>query len=193
MRVRCIANQGTQLPASYLDPAGGFDHRTAFSLTIGHAYTVYALTIRRCGVWFYTVDESGVNYPIWQPAPLFEVTDGRPSRYWVFGFHDRGLRDGDAVFAVRDWAEAPGEFYDRLSDGEPAAREVFGKYRDLMDLEASNPTLRDTAEEVANGWLYCPRCHEAWRHTLAASNVRCPNCGTILRNPRLASDLTSPP
>ncbi len=107
------------------------------------------------------------------------------SRYWIFGLHDLGLRSGDVVFAFRDWAVEPIEFYDRLSDGESDAVAAFDKYRELMDLEFSTESVLDYADLLGDGWLLCPSCREAWQTSAVGELVRCPQCSVVLRNPRL--------
>ena len=135
MRVRCTSNRGVDLPDLYLDPAGGYAATTTFELERSKEYVVYALTIRRGGIWYYILDETGTPYPIWNPAPLFEVVDARMSRYWTFGFTEDGLRAGSAIFAFGEWARDPADYYDRLTDGEERAEATFAQFRELLDLE----------------------------------------------------------
>lgn len=187
MRVRCETNRGVDLPVDYLDIAGGFTRETIFPLRPGAEYIVYALTVRRGGIWYYLIDERGVNYPVWSPAPLFTVTDSRISRYWLFGFRDLGSRNGDAVFAFSEWATNPMDYYDRLSDGDMEAVLIFRKYRGLMDLEFEDEAVQDTASVVGDGWLMCPSCRAAWQSSVAGSLISCPNCSARLRNPSLSS------
>src|SRR6266496_282295 len=123
MRVECTAASGAALPDTYIDPAGGYTKHTLFPLSVGTRYIVYAITLRRGGVWYYLLDDRQLEYPVWYPAPLLRVVDSRLSRYWVFGFHQAGMRDGDAVFAFPEWADDPFGFYDALSDGELKARQ----------------------------------------------------------------------
>jgi hypothetical protein len=185
MIVRCSSSKGTGLPELYLDSAGGYRADTIFPLRVGKEYVVYALTLRRGGVWYYLLDESGVGHPVWFPAPLFEVLDPRLSQYWVFGFHDAGLRAGDAVFAFVEWANDPLNFYDTLSDGEAGSRSVFQRYRELMEVDFDNETGRPIAENVGDGWMMCPNCREAWQTSVGGPLLKCPNCATVLKNPRL--------
>jgi hypothetical protein len=187
MKVRCVANSGDRLPDLYLDPAGGYTNTTRFELTKNKVYVVYAITLRRGGVWYYVLDESGVGYPVWIPAPLFEITDARISQYWTFGFADAGLRDGSALFAFAEWARDPADFYDRLTDGESSAVDVFGKYRELMELEFQESPGASVAEDMGDGWMLCPNCRTSWRSPARGESLRCPHCKAILRNPALAT------
>lgn len=160
---------------------------TIFPLQVGKDYVIYALTLRRGGVWYYLLDESGVGYPVWFPAPLFEVSDSRLSKYWVFGFHEAGLRAGDAVFAFAEWANDPLNFYDGLSDGRAEIRSVFQRYRELMDVEFDNETAGPIAEDLGDGWMMCPNCREAWQTSVNGPLLKCPHCATVLKNPRLSA------
>ena len=185
MKVRCSSNRGADLPESYLDSAAGFGNTAIFPIRPGRDYVVYALTLRRGRFWYYILDETGAKYPVWHPAALFDVVDGRPSRYWLFGFHDKGLRDGDALFAFADWARHPFEYYDRLTDGEVIARQTFERFRDLMSLEFDDPNIDLFADDLGHGWLMCPNCREAWHAPLRGALIRCPSCSEELRNPSL--------
>ena len=187
MKVRCVSKSGAELLESYLDPEGGFDRATIFPLELGKEYLVYAVTLRRGGVWYYLLDERGIEYPVWSPAPLFEVSDPRLSQYWIFGFHGGGVRSGDAVFAFVEWASDPLGYYDKLSDGEVNARSVFRRYRELMELEFDMQVDRPAAEELGDGWMMCPQCREAWQTSVSGPLLKCPNCSAILKNPRLSA------
>jgi hypothetical protein len=134
MRVRCVSNTGAGLPSSFLDERGGYRRNTKYEISLHRVYTVYALTLRRGHVWYYICDDRELGYPVWHPAPLFEVVDPTLSRYWIFA-HGSPERDGDVVFAFREWADDPGGYYDRLSDREPEATGTFRRYRQLMDAE----------------------------------------------------------
>lgn len=135
MKVRAVTNRALDLPPEFLDEAAGYGKAKVFHVTEGKQYTVYALTTRRGLVWYYICDDRGLNYPVWHPAALFQIEDGRPSRYWRFT-HGAHKRDGDVVFAFPEWAADPGAFYDRLSDGERIAVDLFRTYRTVMDREA---------------------------------------------------------
>lgn len=185
MRVECIAASGAALPEVYVDPVGGYTRQAIFPLSAGGGYVVYAITLRRGGVWYYLVDDRELGYPVWYPAPLFRLVDGRLSRYWVFGFHEVGARDGDAVFAFPEWASDPFGFYNALSDGEAKARETFRRYRDLMELELTENAAETAARDIGDGWLQCAKCNDAWQTTAIGERVRCPHCGLIQQNPRL--------
>lgn len=149
-------------------------------------YTVYALALRRGNVWYYIGDDLQLGIPVWYPAPLCEVVDGRLSRLWHWGAAGGGERDGDAVFAMRAWADNPRDFYDRLSDGDSETLARFLQAKEFMDAEVVHEGVTLTAEDLGDGWILCPNCHEAWRSTAIGEVVRCPACGLSLVNPRLS-------
>lgn len=186
MRVECVAASGAALPETYIDADGGYTRQTLFPLSVGVRYAVYAITLRRGGVWYYLLDDRQLEYPVWYPAPLLRVVDGRLSRYWVFGFHQGGARDGDAVFAFPAWADDPRGYYDALSDGDGKARETFRQYRELMEVELTEAGTDATARDLGDGWLQCARCDNAWKTTAVGERVRCPYCGAIQQSPRLS-------
>lgn len=185
MRVRCLSNSARSLPESYLDPDMGYTRDRVYSLRPGSEYTVYALTIKRGQVWYYLMDERELKYPVWHPALLFDPTDGRVSRHWVFALHEKGVRDGDIVFAFPEWARNPLDYYDRLSDGESEAQAVFDRYRALMDLEFATGSSRPRAEALGDGWMMCPECRETWQVIAAGELLRCPGCSRTLTNPTI--------
>jgi hypothetical protein len=131
MRIRCIANTGTFLPKSYIDPAQGYKKETEFPLTIGKDYTVYALKEWQGTVWYYICDDNYMYYPMQNPAPLFEVVDSRVSQYWRFKLYPNGL----LKIAFEQWFSDI-YFYDKLTDQKEEEVLVFEKVKELMDAEA---------------------------------------------------------
>ncbi|TAE95195.1 MAG: hypothetical protein EAZ79_19885 [Oscillatoriales cyanobacterium] len=119
MKIRCIANKGADLPDNYLNPPLDITKETEFKLIVGKEYTVY---------------ERYTYYPIENPAPLFEIIDGRYSRYWHVQLATNGLLE----IAFEHWFSIP-YFYDKLTDGEAEAVLIFDKIKELMDSEAAIP------------------------------------------------------
>jgi hypothetical protein len=136
MRVKCLSNLGTDLPETCRDPQSGFREDTKFAVELNKEYQVYGFTLFLGHIWYYLCDEHFTYYPRWNPAPLFEVTDGRLSKYWVFGY-DRGVSKPRVIVAFPEWANDP-YYYDKLSDGQKAAVEVFRNYKRLLDTEFSD-------------------------------------------------------
>lgn len=99
MKVVCVSNSGKSLPRNYLDARRGYNYAAEFQITVGKEYVVYALALRNnAQVWYYISDDDGLYYPFHYPAPMFQVVDGRPSKYWRFAFTPEHL-DHIALFA----------------------------------------------------------------------------------------------
>jgi hypothetical protein len=150
VRIRCISNRGADIPDDGREPRAGISSDTLFPLTVGKEYVVYGWTVWRAYPWYYIADDNHSYYPVWHPAPLFEVVDGRLSRYWVYSYHRAVSRyDRDApVVAFREWAEDP-YFYDRLTDGDAEAIATFRRYQELTDREAEGGDLAARTEPDA--------------------------------------------
>ncbi len=43
--------------------------------------------------------------------------------------------------------------------------------------------IKQLAEDIGKGWLYCPICHEAWESRSKYAMVECPQCKNKLHNP----------
>jgi hypothetical protein len=135
--VRCIASTGADLPVECLDDRLGLGPGTDFHLEVGADYVVYGLTVFLGHVWYYVADENFSYYPVWKPGSLFEAVDGTLSRFWVYGWHPPDEHgDEYPIFSFPEWANDR-FFYDRLTDGEAPAVDVFRRYKALMDEEAT--------------------------------------------------------
>jgi hypothetical protein len=133
MRVRCVANSPKLLSADYLNPAANLNRGTAFPLTIGAEYVVYAVWIRPSGVWFQLSDDNELPYPMAYPAPLFDIVEGKPSRCWTFALTPHHA-DHVALLAIPEWT-GDRYFYDRLTDGAQHDVTIFARARAMMDAE----------------------------------------------------------
>src|SRR5579883_1533882 len=133
MRVVCVARRGETLPEGYLDPRMNVRPETDFHLTVGREYVVYAVAIRNQQVWYYVVDDDNLWFPIYKPAPLFEIADARVSRYWKLKLTPGNL-DHEVLLAFEEWISDE-QFYDRLSDKEQTEVKVFRERKQQMDGE----------------------------------------------------------
>lgn len=131
MKVKCIAKTGNQLPSSYINERLTLGVDQQFSISLGVIYTVYALTTAWDRVWYYIADDVYVDYPVWYPAPLFEVVDGRVSEYWQCQFYSDSNK---LIMAIPEWIEDR-YFYDRLTDGESEAVRIFTMRKEQIDAE----------------------------------------------------------
>lgn len=132
MKIRCIANKGTELPENYLNPPLDITPETEFKLIIGKEYIVYAISQWQGNLSYYICDERYTYYPIQNPAPLFEIVDPRYSRYWQVQLATNGLLE----IAFEHWFSIP-NFYDKLTDSEAESVLIFEKMKELMDAEAA--------------------------------------------------------
>jgi hypothetical protein len=134
MMVRCIANTGELLPPMSRDPAQGVDVTTAFPVSIGRSYAVFAMTNFLGIAWYYILDDDGNPWPTWAPSPLFEVDDGRLPTSWQIGYFRFSLEDQYPILSFPEWA-TDHRFYERLVEGEAEATRVFeGRRREVEHL-----------------------------------------------------------
>ncbi|MBD2485701.1 hypothetical protein [Planktothrix sp. FACHB-1365] len=149
MKIRCIANTGSYLPESYLNPRRGYKKEMEFPLTVGKDYTVYAFYIKQGLVWYYICEDNYIYYPMRSPAPLFEVVDNRMSLYWRLKIDPNGLLE----VAFEQWFSHP-YFYDKLTDQQQEEVLIFDKVKELIDAEALSPDYKltdfDQSLEMAN-------------------------------------------
>ena len=78
--------------------------------------------------WYFVLDDDGLAWPVWMPAPLFEVEDGSLPASWKYGYVRTGRDSQYPVISFPEWAEDR-FFYERLVDGDVTAREVFQRRR----------------------------------------------------------------
>lgn len=187
MKIKCIANTGKDLPLECLDPAAGYDKEHEFALEIDKTYTVYALTIFRGCVWYYICDEDYVYYPIWNPAPLFEVIDGRMSKHWKYNFIQATTQtrfvNSEVIFAFAEWSNNPFEYYDKLTDREEKEVSLFEFYKNLLDVEFPDLSNTKKATDLGENWVMCPDCDETWEVLVKSGMLKCPKCNALLHNP----------
>lgn len=134
MKVLCISNSRTAVPENYLDIHTGTASTSEVPITVGKEYVVYGLALQKnAQVWYYISDDDGLYYPFHYPAPMFQVVDGRPSKYWRFAFTPEHL-DHIALFGFEEWVRDE-YFYDRLTNGEESEVSTFRTMKQLMDSE----------------------------------------------------------
>lgn len=180
MKVRCIYNEG-----SYLSQEMGFNKETTFALKMNKEYLVYAMTIHKGYVWYCLCDENYTYHPNWHPCPLFEVIDGSLSHYWIFSYNQEvDDIEASSIWAYPEWANDP-YYYDYLFDGGEKEVKTFKRYKELMYLEFPDESITHIAQIGDDEWLICPNCIDAWcSDSSQDALVKCPNCLSILQNPR---------
>jgi hypothetical protein len=136
MIVRAISKYGRDLPEDCKDARMGFDDATEFPVVIGKEYVVYAMTVVLNHPWYYICDEVGLPFPVFKPAPLFEVVDGHISQYWEYGYlRSKHQEPAYAIFAFSEWARDL-YFYDRLTDQDETTIATIRRYKHLIEEEA---------------------------------------------------------
>jgi hypothetical protein len=93
------------------------------------------MTIFHGDIWYYICDDSYSYYPVWNPGILFTITDDRVSRFWRVGYRpDHESSDEAFIITFAEWVSER-YFYDRLTNRDPAAVDLFRHYKQLMDGE----------------------------------------------------------
>jgi len=185
MKISCTVNNTSELETKKTDTFG-INKKEQYYLTKGEEYTVYAVGEISGNTW-YSILDGGSNAPLWNPSILFEITDNRLSRHWVFSLEENeGFKT--TFLSFPEWANDP-YYYGNLIEGEsddPTAL-VFRRYKDLMDLEFPDKNIEEIAQVGNESWLICPCCLDAWEcNNTLDGMVKCPKCTRIIHNPRYA-------
>jgi hypothetical protein len=158
------------------------------SLIVGKEYVVYAITEFDNNIWYCICEEGPIPDPQWNPSTLFEIKDGRLSRYWIFNFREAQNK----LFPYIGFPEMVNDpsFYDELIDGDSEDNiAVFRKYKELMGLEFPDATVAEKAQIGDQDWLICPTCIDGWECSNTIDGmVRCPKCKKIMHNPRYQAE-----
>lgn len=129
MRLLCIANTSNDLPSECLVDPRVLKPGKTFAVTVGASYVVYAVTVYRGFAWYYVLDDNELEYPVWKPAPLFELESGAIPGGWVLGYVRSEKEDvGYPLLSFAEWANDR-TFYERLVDGDDDAVAVFDRQR----------------------------------------------------------------
>jgi hypothetical protein len=112
------------------------DPEAVLDLEVGQEYLVYAISTDTQDVAYYTCGSHYSYYPRWYPASLFEVIDGRPSRYWVCSTQvDAKARGAHLLLTFPEWATRAGTFYWNLTEKDTGAVQAWEKYKQLIEEE----------------------------------------------------------
>ena len=116
MKIRCIAElpneeQAVRLGKNY-SPG-----KQEFSLFIGKEYIVFGLSILDGATWVQILSDFGYLYSV--PLCLFEITDGRVSRYWQARSYENGTLKLWPPSFYQDY------YHDDLIEGVPEVVEDF--------------------------------------------------------------------
>ena len=132
--VRCRESTLSGTPASFLDDRRGYGPSTVLPLTVGATYVVFAITSFVGGFWYYVLDDDGHNYPVWYPAPVFDIASERVPAGWVLRHHRANDGGITSILTFPEWASDP-HFYEKLVDDEPAAVAVFDRVQASLSMD----------------------------------------------------------
>jgi len=139
MKVKCTWKKGDDVPSAYTFGNSPYVSKDWY-LTAGKQYTVYAVSCHEGMTWYYVVDDHNLWFPIMKPAPLFEITDPRPSALWRVAFkYGRDWKTKEhsieiLLLAFEEWCADP-NYYERLADNNPPEVAIFAQRRKEMDSE----------------------------------------------------------
>lgn len=128
-----MGNTGGFLPKNYISKQEGLLLETEFNVSIGAVYTVYALEVENSLIRFYICDDAYTYYPMWHPAPLFEVIDNRIPSCWRCAYYPEVNR----VFCTFEEWLLDKYFYDHLTDRKQEEVALFQKLKQSIDAETS--------------------------------------------------------
>jgi hypothetical protein len=155
-------------------------------ININNQYVVYALVVYKGTVKYFICDEVHEEYPFWYSHSIFEITDFRPSKYWIFSSKIEDYNDDiTMLLTYSEWANNPSH-YDNIVDGESELekdeQKIFQKYKQLMDLEFPDPRVELKAIALEDGWAMCPVCNDAWQPHSQDGMIICPSCKSVVHN-----------
>lgn len=135
MKVRCITNRFSEIPGYVYSDLHSYSSETILPIDIGQESIVYAIMTIKGYAWF-MVDVDGIPDPMFYPADIFKVIDGKLSRYWIIGegtdVYNNGLKNHTIGFK----ALVENEYlYGEYLEGYRDAVKVFCHYIDLMRSE----------------------------------------------------------
>ena len=160
---------------------------STYRIIVGQQYLVYALTQLAGFPGYFICEKYSDRYPLWYPSIFFEIVYPKLSRYWIPSIKDDRKTQKRLFLGFPEWANDD-YFYDGLVDGDGYESKTFNAYRQLMDLEFSDNSIKEKAEIGDENWLICPTCIDAWESVVNLdAMVVCPKCKKTYHNPRYTS------
>jgi hypothetical protein len=129
MKVKCIANMGDGLSKQSIKAGRNLD--SIFHLKIGDTYVVYGMNLYRNTLNYLTMNASG-TMPVWSPAELFEVVDGKMPADWYFKYLGHSEEYLDAAWGYKDLTYNP-PHYDGLLGEDKKELAVFFENKKKID------------------------------------------------------------
>lgn len=136
MRVICRKNQSPSARAisfGRIPPKGLGD--CSYPVQEDKEYLVYAVMFTDRQSYYYVLDEDADFF--FHPASLFDVVDGRLSRYWCFGVltsYEDKIPTDTILLAYPQMAQDLSHFR-KLLEYEPDSRKIFNEYRIKLEAE----------------------------------------------------------
>lgn len=130
MTVKCITNKSKNLPEVYLDTMAGFTVNTEFDLSLDKIYPVFGISIRDGQIFYYLCGDVHPYYPVTYPAPLFEIVNDLLPDFWHYRFFSKNP-DHQVLITFKEWIDNQ-FFYDKLTDLERSALEIFKQYKEKV-------------------------------------------------------------
>lgn len=116
--------------------------------------------------------------PMAVPECDFQLVDGRVSRHWQYGVGVAATDDAigrPPMLGFKEWVNDL-KFFERLVNGDPAARIVWEQRRAQIEVEYLNPQISRRAIWVDSGWLECGNCSHVFEYEGLDEMVKCEKC-----------------
>jgi hypothetical protein len=156
-------------------------------LKINQHYVVYAIEFSNDASFVFILENDDMSFPTLFPLFFFQVVDIRLSKFACYGqIHEYQTEMSNIVplISFKEWA-GDSNFWEKLIDGD--CRNIFLKYKKLMDFEFYNPNLLDEdvqfLEVLENNWVMCPICVDGFEVKTDDEMIECPQCCKIYVNP----------
>ena len=151
MWVKFNANRIEKLSNEILKLAQ-FDQNIFSHLQNDDVFIVYAMASRLCIIWFYVHVKEYDTCPIWVPASLFNVVDGKISKHWIYhAYSFDNLPEYFALWGFPEWAQEHSRDYESFMRSslfeliwaypEPTDNYLNDYYHHMDILEHIGPTL----------------------------------------------------
>lgn len=181
MIVKCKTNKSRDLPSDLFNEATLDEPEIYDFLVIGSTYRVYSMRLYKGYMWYFLSDGYSITL---YPSQLFDVVDGRLSKYWLYSFYERIDKLHQHLWiGYPELVNIP-EHYAGLMDMIWSEGKIFFQYKAKMDVEFPDPSVKVIASILDENWLMCPICIDGWESRSTDGMVICPTCHTVMHNPR---------
>jgi len=161
-----------------------------FDLYLDESYTVYGMILIGDIMWYYLATNIDPIILSKYPSPLFEILDGKLSKYWICS--STYTETPRSIFAFPKWANDP-NFELKLRNKNKQELDLLKVYKELMDMEFYDLKISGLARRIDHEYLGCLHCETKWHSIGIEAQVRCPGCGIVMHNPRYRPITQEPP